>query len=141
MEHKKSTKVIIILSGISFLGSSVIGLGGLIATSLQQPKAAENIAQSQNAQLQAQEKGFLGVLKREPNNSTALGGVVGIWRERIGQGDALGVKTTIEGLVKANPENPKYKELLIAIDKQIAGSKNVGATKSAAPKQPTKKDP
>ncbi len=136
MENKKITKVVVLLSGVAFLGSSVAGIGGLIASSLKQPAAKENIAHSQDAQLQAQEKGFLGVLKREPNNPTALKGAIEIWRLRIDKGDAKGVKTTIEGLVKSDPKNKTYQELLAAIDKQIADGKKLGTLKSTEQKQP-----
>ena len=135
MDRKKLTKVVVLFSGIAFLGSSVAGIGGLIASSLNKPVATENIAHSQDAQLQAQEKGFLGVLKREPNNPTALRGAIEIWRTRIQQGDAQGVKTTIAGLVKSNPQNKIYKELLVEIDKAIVKSKNVGTLKSTEQKQ------
>jgi hypothetical protein len=137
MDNKKVTKVVVLLSGVAFLGSSVAGIGGLIASSLQKPAAKENIASSQDAQLQAQEKGFLGVLKREPNNPTALRGAIEIWRLRIEKGDAKGVKTTIEGLVKSDPKNKVYKELLVEIDKSIASRKNVGTLKES--KQPSDK--
>jgi hypothetical protein len=138
MEQKKLTKVVVIISGIAFLGSSVAGIGGLIASSLNKPAANENTAHSQNAQLQAQEKGFLGVLKREPNNPTALKGAIEIWRLRIQQGDAPGVKTTIAGLVKSNPQNKIYKELLVEIDKSIASTKKVGTLKSTEPQRSPK---
>jgi hypothetical protein len=138
MENKKITKIVVLLSGVAFLGSSVAGIGGLIASSLQKPAAKENIASSQDAQLQAQEKGFLGVLKREPNNPTALKGAIEIWRIRIDKGDAKGVKTTIEGLVKSDPKNKIYKELLVEIDKSIAETKKVGTLESAKQKSSTK---
>ena len=138
MEQKKSTKILVLLSGIAFLGSSVLGIGGLIASSINQPAAKENPSLTQNAQLQAQEKGFLGVLKREPNNPTALRGAIEIWRIRIQQGDAQGVKATIEGLLKASPKSPQYKELLVAIDKQIADTKKVGTSKSTEQNPPAK---
>ncbi len=138
MERSKLSKVLILLSGVAFLGSSVAGIGGLIASSLNQPAAESKAAQSQDAQLQAQEKGFLGVLKREPNNPTALRGAIEIWRIRINQGDAQGVKKTIEGLVKANPQNKQYKELMMAIDKTIAETKNVGTLTTTEQKQSPK---
>jgi hypothetical protein len=138
MDKKTITKVVVLLSGVAFLGSSVAGIGGLIASSLQKPNPKENVAQSQDAQLQAQEKGFLGVLKREPNNPTALKGAIEIWRLRIDKGDAKGVKTTIEGLVKSDPKNKIYKELLVEIDKSIAETKKVGTLESAKQKSSTK---
>jgi hypothetical protein len=138
MQKNKLTKVFIIGSGIAFLASSVAGLSGLIATSLNEPTAGEKISQSQSAQLQAQEKGFLGVLQREPDNPTALRGISAIWGARIQAGDAQGVKTTIDGLVKSNPQNKRYKEFQVEIDKIIASSKNVGTLNTTEPKQPTK---
>jgi hypothetical protein len=138
MATSKLTKVFVLASGMAFLTTSVLGVSGLIGSSLNQPTAKQNTAQSQNAQLQAQEKGFLAVLKREPNNATALQGMIEIWRMRIQQGDAQGVKKTIEGLVKANPKSKQYQELLVAIDKTIAGTKKVGTLKTTQ-QQPGKK--
>ncbi len=126
---KKAQKVIVILSGIAFLGSSVLGIGGLILSSLQEPTAKENPTQSQNAQLNAQEKGFLAVLTREPKNSTAIRGLSEIVNIRMQQGDVPGTRATVEQLVKIDPTNQKYKEFLAAIDKQIADSKKVGTLK------------
>jgi predicted Zn-dependent protease len=134
---KKSTltKVFVIGSGLAFLCSTVVGLGGMIGSSLNQPAADEKAAQSQNAQLQAEEKGFAAVLKREPNNQTALKGLVSI---RMRQGDAPGTKAALEQLVKLNPTNTEYKELLDAINKQMAEAKKVGTLKPTEPTQPTK---
>jgi predicted Zn-dependent protease len=138
MEQKgksKLTQVLIIGSGIAFLAGSVLSLSGLIASSLNEPATSKNSAQSQNAQLQAEEKGFLGVLQREPNNQTALRGLVEI---RLRRGDAPGTKTALERLVKLNPDNKQYKELLTALNKQVAETKKVGTLKSPDPKQPPK---
>jgi hypothetical protein len=138
MQKNNLTKVFIIGSGMAFLASSVAGLSGLIATSLNQPPADEKITQSQSAQLQAQERGFLGVLQREPNNQTALQGIKAIWNARIQAGDAQGVKTTIDGLVKSNPQNKRYKEFQAEIDKIIASSKNADTQSSPTPAQSAK---
>lgn len=135
MEKKKLTQVLIIGSGIAFLASSVAGLSGLIASSLNEPAATKNSAQSQNAQLQAEEKGFMGVLQREPNNQTALRGLVEI---RMQRGDVPGTKTALERLVKLNPENKQYKEFLAALNKQINETKKVGTLKPTEPAQPSK---
>lgn len=131
MGQSKAQKAIVIVSGIAFLGSSIAGVGGLIASSLQEPTAKENPAQSQNAQLNAQEKGFLAVLKREPKNPTAISGLIEIVNMRMQQGDVPGTRATVEQLVKIDPTNQKYKEFLAAIDKQIADSKKVGTLKTA----------
>jgi cytochrome c-type biogenesis protein CcmH/NrfG len=130
----KLTKVFVIGAGMAFLASSVLGLSSLIGKSIEQPAAQENAAQSQNAQLQAEERGFEGVLKREPNNQTALRGLVEI---RMRRNDAAGTKSALEQLVKLNPTNTQYKEFLAALNKQIAEPKKVGTLKPTEPTQPT----
>jgi hypothetical protein len=136
MGQSKAQKVIVILSGIAFLGSSILGVGGLIASSLlQEPAASKNPAQSQNAQLNAQEKGFLAVLQREPKNPTAIRGLSEIVNLRMQQGDVPGTRATIEQLVKIDPTNKQYKEFLAAIDKQVADTKKVGTLKPTEPTQ------
>ena len=134
MATSKLTKAFVLASGMAFLSSSVLGIGGLIGTSLNKPVASQNTAQSQNAQLKTEEKGFLTVLKREPNNQTALRGLVEI---RMRTGDAPGTKAALEQLVKLNPTNNQYKEFLAALNKQLADTKKVGTLKSTEPKQPT----
>jgi cytochrome c-type biogenesis protein CcmH/NrfG len=134
MEKSKFTKVVVLGSGMAFLASSVLGIGGLIGKSLDKPQTKENVAQSQNAQLQAEERGFLTVLKREPNNQTALRGLVEI---RMRTGDASGTKAALEQLVKLNPTNKQYKEFLTVLNKQITDTKKVGTLKPTEPKQPT----
>jgi predicted Zn-dependent protease len=135
MDKKSLTKVFVIGAGIAFLGSSVAGLSGLIASSLDKPAASEKPAQSQNAQLQAEEKGFMGVLQREPNNQTALRGLIDI---RIQRGDVPGTKIALERLVKLNPDNNQYKEFLDALNKQVNETKNMGTIKPTEPTQPPK---
>ncbi|MCY7367258.1 MAG: hypothetical protein LH474_03815 [Chamaesiphon sp.] len=134
MATSKLTKVFVLASGMAFLSSSVLGLSGLVGSSFNKPVATENAAQSQNAQFQVEEKGFLTVLKREPNNQTALRGLVEI---RMRTGDAPGTKVALEQLVKLNPTNKQYKEFLTVLNKQLADTKKVGTLKPTEPKQPT----
>jgi predicted Zn-dependent protease len=134
MATNKFTKIFVIVSGIAFMGSSVIGISGLIGQSVNRPAVSENATQSQNAQLQTEEKGFEGVLKREPNNQTALRGLVEI---RMRRNDVSGTKAVLEQLVKLNPTDQQYKEFLAAVNKQIADTKKVGTLKPTEPVQPT----
>jgi predicted Zn-dependent protease len=134
MATSKLTKAFVLASGMAFLSSSLLGLSGLFGSSLNKPVVTENAAQSQNAQFKVEEKGFLTVLKREPNNQTALRGLVEI---RMRTGDAPGTKAALEQLVKLNPTNQQYKEFLTALNKQLTDTKKVGTLKSTEPKQPT----
>jgi thioredoxin-like negative regulator of GroEL len=135
MEQKKFTKIFTVLAGLAFLGSSVAGLSGSIGSSMNEP-AEEKATQSQNAQLAAEEKGYAAVLQREPNNQTALKGLVSI---RLRRGDVAGTRTVLAQLVKLNPADRQYQELLEAIDKQVADTKKVGTLKTTPPPQPTQK--
>jgi thioredoxin-like negative regulator of GroEL len=127
MEKNKFTKVFVILAGLAFLGSSVAGLSGSIGSSMNEPAATEKAAQSQSAQLAAEEKGFAAVLQREPNNQTALKGLISI---RLKSGDIAGTRTALAQLVKLNPNERQYQELLTAIDKQVADTKKMGTLKT-----------
>ena len=132
MEKNKFTKIFVILAGVAFLGSSVAGLSGSIGSSMNEPAATEKAAQSQSAQLAAEEKGFAAVLQREPNNQTALKGLISI---RLHRGDIAGTRTALAQLVKLNPTERQYQELLTAIDKQVADTKKMGTLKIASPKE------
>ena len=116
MEQSKLKKALIILSGIAFLGSSLLGIGELIGSSLKEPVVKENPAQSQNAQLNATEKGFLGVLKREPNNQTALRGIQEIVNIRLEQRDIPGTKAILKQLIVESSLPLKAVELDFAVD-------------------------
>ena len=61
MQKNKFTKVFVIGSGIAFLASSGMGISSMIGGSIDRPAQNQNAAQSQNAQLQAEEKGFATV--------------------------------------------------------------------------------
>ena len=135
MPQNKFTKVFVIVSGIAFLASSGMGISSMIGESIDRPAQNQNAAQSQNAQLQAEEKGFATVLNREPNNQTALRGLVEI---RMRRGDVPGTKAALEQLVKLNPTDNRYKELLAEINKHVADGKNVGTLKTTQ-QQPGKK--
>jgi cytochrome c-type biogenesis protein CcmH/NrfG len=132
MATSKLTKAVVLAAGMAFLSSSVLGLSGLVGSSLNKPVVSKNAAQSQNAQFQAEEKGFLAVLKREPNNQTALRGLVEI---RMRTGDAPGTKAALEQLVKLNPTNQQYKEFLAALNKQVTDTKKVGTLKTTDKKE------
>jgi predicted Zn-dependent protease len=132
MATSRLTKAFVLASGVAFLSSSVLGLSGLFSSSLNKSAAKENAAQSQNAQLKAEEKGFLAVLKREPKNQTALRGLVEI---RMRTGDAPGTKAALEQLVKLNPTNQQYKEFLTALNKQLTDTKKVGILKPTDKKE------
>lgn len=68
------------------------------------------------AELEAQAKGYELVLEREPDNQTALQGLVDA---RIQLGDINGVVAPLEKLVELNPDVPDYAVLLAQTKQQM----------------------
>lgn len=68
------------------------------------------------AELEAQARGYELVLEREPENQTALEGLVDT---RIQMGDIEGVVAPLQTLVELNPEIPDYAVLLAQTKQQI----------------------
>ncbi|MCA1990569.1 MAG: tetratricopeptide repeat protein [Coleofasciculus sp. S288] len=123
MEQNTSPKpiqrILIILSGIAFAGSTVIGMVGLYTSAFQEPKDNPATAAAViNSQLEAQERGYEVVLQREPDNQAALEGLV---QARLQMNDLEGAVEPMEKLVKLNPDRADYKALLAEI-KQRTGN-------------------
>ncbi len=108
---KKIQKIVMVLSMLSFFGTSVFGLGkvfkGVFSSEPQPTQPAEE--QSATALLQKQEKGYETVLQREPNNPTALEGLLKV---RLEQNNIPGAIEPLEKLVKLYPERQDYQQLL-----------------------------
>lgn len=109
---------------LAFVGSTAYGLVGLFGSAMQQPPQNTKTAptpQAQDSQLQAQERGYESVLKREPDNQTALQGLVQV---RLQMNNLKGAIDPMEKLVRLNPDRDDYKALLAGIkDKSGQGGK------------------
>jgi cytochrome c-type biogenesis protein CcmH/NrfG len=106
-------RILIIISGLSFAGSTLFGLFGLFTKAFQdEPSTAQSAAVSKNAQLEAQEQGYELVLQREPENQIALKGLVQV---RLQMDDLQGAVAPLEKLVELNPEQAAYKALLAQV--------------------------
>ena len=86
------------------------------------------LLQNQKANLELRAKGYEQVLEREPENTTALQGLLEARLQlfRLGQGDIKGIITPLEKLSKLNPEETRY-AVLLAQAKQQAGDKEGAA--------------
>lgn len=82
------------------------------AQSTQISTQAEDLTQ----QLQAQARGYETVLQREPENLTALQGLVEI---RLQMKDFERTIEPLETLVRLSPEQEQYKTLLATIKQQV----------------------
>jgi tetratricopeptide (TPR) repeat protein len=90
------------------------------ASSSPGPSASSSPSQ---AELEAQAKGYQLVLQREPDNQTALRGLVDV---RIQQGKVKEIIEPLEKLAKLNPDQPDY-TVLLAQAKQRTGDREGAA--------------
>ncbi|BFM41014.1 tetratricopeptide repeat protein [Synechocystis sp. LKSZ1] len=108
-------KIFIIGSGLAFLGMMVIPLMPLFRAA---PPTSEQASSKANPeQLKKLAEGYEKVLAREPNNPSALQGLV---ETRLQMNDLKGAIAPMEKLVKLYPEQTQLKQLLTAIKQQVA---------------------
>lgn len=86
------------------------------------PNASASPA-AQKAELEARAKGYESVLQREPDNPSALRGLL---ETRLGLGDVKGAIAPLEKLSKANPNETLY-SVLLAQAKQQTGDREGAA--------------
>lgn len=112
--------VVLILAVVAFVGFSLIPL--IDAAFRGQPQTAASPTPTQSAsavpkkeELEAQAKGYELVLQREPENPTALRGLL---EARLGLGDVKGAIAPLEKLAKLNPNETEYAVLLAQAKQQ-----------------------
>ena len=112
---KRIIRIFTLISAIAFLGSTGFNLVRVLtnpAQSTQVSTEAEDLTQ----QLQAQARGYEMVLQREPENQTALQGLVEI---RLQMNDFERIVEPLETLVRLSPQQEQYKALLAKIKQQV----------------------
>ena len=111
---KRKQKLVAFIGAIGFGGSTLFALAPTFKNAFQQqnqPETAE--VESPEVRLKAQEKGYQSVLQREPDNLTALEGLVNI---RLQLNDPKGAIEPLEKLVELSPERENYKALLAELN-------------------------
>ncbi|MEG4074341.1 tetratricopeptide repeat protein [Microcoleus sp. Pol14C2] len=127
--------VVVVLSLIAFLGFSLVPILNSIlqasqaqSTSTPTPTQTAQSGEKQSELLQAQARGYELVLQREPDNVTALRGLLQVRLELIGQGvgDIKDAIAPLEKLASLNPETTEY-GILLAQAKERTGDREGAA--------------
>lgn len=127
--------VVVVLSLIAFLGFSLVPILDSIlkasqaqSTSTPTPTQTAQSGDKQSELLQAQARGYELVLQREPDNVTALRGLLQVRLELIGQGvgDIKDAIAPLEKLASLNPETTEY-GILLAQAKERTGDREGAA--------------
>ncbi|EDX72629.1 tetratricopeptide repeat domain protein [Coleofasciculus chthonoplastes PCC 7420] len=112
--------VVLVLAVLAFVGISTIPLLRSVVESNQPsavstPNAQPSLSTEQQDQLEEQAKGYELVLQREPQNQTALRGLL---EAKLRLGDVEGAIAPLETLAELNPDQPEYGVLLAQAKEQ-----------------------
>ena len=119
MDRKQIQRLVILIFGLAFVASTGIAvIGGLfrrrtIPTTTNLPAASET---SITEQLQAQARGYAKVLEREPENVTALSGLL---QTSLQAGDLETAKVPLKKLISLYPERTELTNLLAEIEAEL----------------------
>ncbi|MDZ7959251.1 MAG: tetratricopeptide repeat protein [Aulosira sp. DedQUE10] len=121
-------KVVLALAILAFVGISMVPLFAAFNQNDKQPQTQNNASaggnvpsSDQKSKLQDEVRGYQLVLQREPENQTALKGLLQARLQllSIKEGDIQGVIEPLEKLAKLNPEQTEYAVLLAQAKQQI----------------------
>ncbi|MBW4695631.1 MAG: tetratricopeptide repeat protein [Lyngbya sp. HA4199-MV5] len=123
--------VVLILAVVAFVGFSLIPLieaafkGNQTQTAVSPSPVQSASAAPKKEELEAQAKGYELVLQREPENPTALRGLL---EARLGLGDVKGAIAPLEKLAKLNPNETEYAILLAQAKQQTNDAEGAAQT-------------
>ncbi len=109
-------KIVGLVSLVSFSSSMVFAAVPAIKNAIENDTSSQSQAVSVESSLKKQAKGFELVLQREPENKTALEGLV---RLRLALKDEKSAIAPLEKLVELQPEREDYKIALERLKKGV----------------------
>jgi cytochrome c-type biogenesis protein CcmH/NrfG len=127
MSQKPIHRIAILISLVSFFGSTAFAAVRSVNTALSQPtqntttaaSSVQSQRQLQESQLKLQEREYEVVLKQEPENEIALAGLV---EARLQMNNVKGAVKPLKKLVKLHPSQQEYKTLLAQVKQQVGKS-------------------
>lgn len=122
MKKKTLQRILVLVFGLAFVGSTLFFLLGSLFSGDNRSHSYSSSTTSQNSssaeeQLLLQANGYQKVLAREPENITALSGLV---QTRLQIGDLEGAIAPLEKLVELNPQEEDFQVLLDAVKQELA---------------------
>lgn len=107
---KRLKKIMSLVGVVSFGGTALFGMANMFKTAFQESQQVETVeVVSAAEQLQKRARGYEKVLEREPENVTALEGLVKV---RLEMKDKQGAIAPLEKLVGLYPEREDYQVVL-----------------------------
>ena len=122
MKKKRSSWIYVVLGVMLFslITVSALPLVGSVVEGRQFAKSTDSqtivLSQHELAKLEAEASGYQKVLEREPDNTTALNGLLKI---RLQQKNIEGAIAPLEKLANLNPEQTEYTSLLAQAKEQV----------------------
>ena len=120
-------KIVLLLAVVAFVGFSMIPLISTAFKESQPTTTSPGVGQSpvgQQSKLAQSVRGYELVLQREPENQTALRGLVDA---RIQTGDIKGAVAPMEKLAALNPKDSQYSLLLAQAKQQLGDQEGAAA--------------
>ncbi|XHU95779.1 MAG: tetratricopeptide repeat protein [cyanobacterium endosymbiont of Rhopalodia gibba] len=113
--QKPCQKIVVIISGLALLGVMILPISRSIDQS-PYPSAISTTNSSQQEKLQVLADGYEQVLKREPQNTTALQGLI---EARLQLKDLKGAIVPMEKLVQLFPEEEELATILKTMKQEL----------------------
>ena len=118
MAKKQLQRILVVVFGLAFVGSTGVAIvSGLLRRDGNNQSAAIPETASVQEQLQSQARGYAKVLEREPENPTALEGLL---QTSLLSGNLEAAIPAVETLIRLYPERTEYQELLTEINIRLA---------------------
>ncbi len=128
-QNKVLKRIILLGSGVAFMGSSAVFLVGALNNNT--PQVQEEVVDSSpiesprneiDARLKQRELGYQQILEKEPENRYAL---EGLGLVRIQMQDLPGAIEPIQKLTELYPETQQYKDVLASLKQQVSQNNEV----------------